>query len=362
MSYPEFIHGDPALISTPAHALRRALHEQRLGVQSYGDLRVSQSSPVGMSVDVAGGRIVMPSVQAGGGINYTVGQGDYYHAYLEDATVTIAAAHATLPRIDSIVVSIGDAYENGGTDLLEVAVVTGTATSGATLDNLTGCSFTSGQYLLAHVLVPAASTTVTDTYIRDRRSVGDRSLPYYLEAPSGADLRPVGMLPHRLSKGASYDEVLYGHSASGGQVAQLVEIDSYCNATKARWSMFNDGANTIDFDYALALYDLSGRVLGSGTGGVSLTVGASLDEEIDFTLEVFPGQYYAYFGTKNVSGSSGTDAIKAFRFNAGAASKNVQLRTTTDLTTVPSTLSALTSDAFDETALDPYVPMFTFSE
>lgn len=364
MAYPEFIHGSPGLIATPAYAMRRAIHEQRLGVQSYGDLLVSQSSPLALTVEVAAGRIVIPPRYVGGRSTvYVVGDGDYYHAYLDDATVTLSAAHATLPRIDSIYVELEDAYEGTGTDGVSVQVATGTATAGATLDNQLGVAFDWGHALLAHVLVPAAATSISASDIRDMRWVADRSTPYYLSAPTNADARPVGMLPHPLSAGASWGDILFGHSSSGGQIAELIEIDTYCNATSASWSITNDGAATISFDFGCGLYTTSGRYICTAEDSVSLASGDSLDQTISFPCEIYPGQYYWYFGTKNVTGSSAGDNLSGFRFEAGAASKNVQMYTSTDLgASPPETLASLSNDGYQSTSCLPYCPMFTFSE
>jgi hypothetical protein len=76
------------------------------------------------------------------------------------STVTATTAHATLPRVDRVVVSMAGV----------VSLVAGTATSGATLDNLTGAaSVPSDSLLLADVLVPATDTTLSNSQIRDRR-------------------------------------------------------------------------------------------------------------------------------------------------------------------------------------------------
>lgn len=75
-------------------------------------------------------------------------------------TVTIGTAHATLPRLDQIVLSSAGA----------VSVVAGTATSGATLDNRTGAAaLPSNSIRLADVLVGAAMTNIPAANIRDRR-------------------------------------------------------------------------------------------------------------------------------------------------------------------------------------------------
>jgi hypothetical protein len=63
-----------------------------------------------------------------------------------------------------------DTHDVGGLNLSRVRVVSGTATSGATLDNRTGAAaLPSSAMLLADVLVPATDTTISNSQIRDRR-------------------------------------------------------------------------------------------------------------------------------------------------------------------------------------------------
>jgi hypothetical protein len=84
---------------------------------------------------------------------------------------SVAAAHASLPRIDSVILEIKDnAYDASGSNLAQVRVLTGTATSGATLDNRTGApALPSSALLLADLGIAPASSSVTNANIRDRR-------------------------------------------------------------------------------------------------------------------------------------------------------------------------------------------------
>lgn len=87
------------------------------------------------------------------------------------ANLDIAAAHATNPRVDSVVVQVDDdEHDAGGNTRARVMVLTGTATGGATLDNRTGApALPNSAMLLADVLVPATDTTISNSQIRDRR-------------------------------------------------------------------------------------------------------------------------------------------------------------------------------------------------
>jgi hypothetical protein len=84
---------------------------------------------------------------------------------------TISAANASNPRIDRVILEIQDnTHDASGANLIRTRVVTGTATAGATLDNLSNAAAVpSSALLLADVLVPANATSINNSNIRDRR-------------------------------------------------------------------------------------------------------------------------------------------------------------------------------------------------
>lgn len=86
-------------------------------------------------------------------------------------TLDVAAAHSTNPRVDMVALQVRDnTHDASGQNDARVVYLTGTATSGATLDNLNGSpSLPSSAIRLADVLVPAADTTISNSQIRDRR-------------------------------------------------------------------------------------------------------------------------------------------------------------------------------------------------
>jgi hypothetical protein len=114
------------------------------------------------------------------GTAYVLGQNvtdqGLYRQYTTAAVlVTANAHHATLPRIDQVILRIMDNAHDGSTfNEARIEIVPGTATAGATLDNRNGAAnlTTLGEasksvLLLADVLVPATSGAVT---VRDRRA------------------------------------------------------------------------------------------------------------------------------------------------------------------------------------------------
>jgi hypothetical protein len=150
-------------VDMPALDLRRFLTalSQAEGVRSLTELQVSQrAAGANMSVDISSG---YGFVQG----DAVTGQGMYL-AY-NDATYNLTgftAAHATLPRIDRVAIRVRDAFHGDAANDISFQIVTGTATSGATLANLTGAAAVpSSHLLLANVLVPAAATTITSANI-----------------------------------------------------------------------------------------------------------------------------------------------------------------------------------------------------
>lgn len=131
------------------------------GIYNVGDFQVKQrGAGANMSVDVTAGDAWVQG-------DNTARQG-WYHVG-NDATVNVAvpAAHATLPRIDQVVLRIYDSTVIGGEkDLAAIEVVSGTATAAASLANLTGtAALPSSAIRLGYVLVPAAGTKIETAQI-----------------------------------------------------------------------------------------------------------------------------------------------------------------------------------------------------
>ncbi len=99
-------------------------------------------------------------------------QGLYFCHVPTANVVTLEAAHGTHPRIDAVILQVADADASGGSTNWSVTYTKGTATSGATLTNLTGApTIPDSALLLAYVLVPAtfAGPFVNATHVLDSR-------------------------------------------------------------------------------------------------------------------------------------------------------------------------------------------------
>jgi hypothetical protein len=148
-----------------------ALQEGVLGTTAGTDFKVTAAAAGGMRVDIASGIALVKGDSGAPGTGLTQG----LYPQVNDASVanavTLTAAHATLPRIDQIVLQINDSTDLGSAgNVPAFAVVTGVATAGATLDNRTGAAALPNNALpLADALVAAASVAVVAGNIRDRR-------------------------------------------------------------------------------------------------------------------------------------------------------------------------------------------------
>ena len=169
---PTFLQlGPGATDSYGAIDLRRGLLASPLqeGVLSAGAYKVTAGGAMDVSIAASTGEgalVLGDNVAA---------QGLYYVPPHSAAIVeAITASHASLPRVDQVVLEVLDANHDGGaSNAVRVRVVNGTATSGATLDNAhtTGgaAALPNNAVRLADVLVPAASASVSASNIRDRR-------------------------------------------------------------------------------------------------------------------------------------------------------------------------------------------------
>lgn len=140
------------------------------GVLGATDLKISQhAGSANMSVDAAAGFALV--------LGDDPGNGGLYHIQ-NDAVVNVtgfSSAHASLPRIDQVYLQIKDTTHGGdSSDVPAFGIATGSATSGATLDNRTGAAATipTGSIRLCDILIPAASSSITTANIRDRRPWG----------------------------------------------------------------------------------------------------------------------------------------------------------------------------------------------
>lgn len=129
------------------------------GILNYGDLKVSQSATPAMTVSVATGRACVSGSQ-------TTNQGHYMIFNDAAATVALATASTTLPRIDRICATVQDAYY-GGTANNQVIFQSITGTPNATP---VAPAEPNNSITLALISVPANTTAIVDGLITDTRT------------------------------------------------------------------------------------------------------------------------------------------------------------------------------------------------
>lgn len=135
------------------------------GTLSASDLILSAPGS-GLSVNVSTGEAIVGGSEGGT-------QGGYYARNASTTNLAISTANATNPRIDTVCLTIADAGYTEPTGVSGNAavlqVVTGTATSGANLTNLSGkAGLPLSSLLLGYVLVPAAASSIVTNDIANQ--------------------------------------------------------------------------------------------------------------------------------------------------------------------------------------------------
>lgn len=119
--------------------------------------QVTQTGSPSMAVVVKSGLCAIPGTES-------VTQGTYGLGNDGDVTLSIAAAHATLPRIDIAIGRIRDSAFSGGTNSGVLEIVTGTAASSPVAP-----ATPANSLVYAQVNVPAAATSISNANITDVR-------------------------------------------------------------------------------------------------------------------------------------------------------------------------------------------------
>jgi hypothetical protein len=110
-----------------------------------------------MTVLVESGVACIPGTESGA-------QADYWGSNDAQVTLSITAAHATLPRIDIVVINIRDTFYSGGSNDSQLQVITGTAASSPVAPTAPN-----NAIILYQVAVGAAVTSIVDANLTDVR-------------------------------------------------------------------------------------------------------------------------------------------------------------------------------------------------
>lgn len=299
--YPQAVLSpDPLWLQTKsydARSLRKPFADLLSpGVEDVSSFNVSINS--GLQLSIAAGTAYVP------GLN--VADQGMYRVYTTAAVlVTAQAHHATLPRLDQVIIRVMDStHDASGFNEARIEIVPGTPTSGATLTNRSGAAnlTTLGEASknvlhLFDVLVPAGSGAVT---LRDKRVNARLAIQGALPAGTsieynGAGTPTGGFLPE-----------------DGSAVSRFTYSELFA-AISTLWGA-GDGSTTF------AVPDKRGRVsVGKGTHADHATVGqtdalAVASRRIKHRHTVTdPGHVHTFNGTvKN-------DANQPFSMNAGGS-------------------------------------------
>jgi hypothetical protein len=132
------------------------------------ELAVTESSPAAQTVRV--------------GLGIAIVKGYYFEVYSTAETLAIAAANATNPRIDRVVIRRDLANRQ-----IVLAVLTGTPAASPSAPALTQISGGVWEHSLAQISVPAASASVINARITDQRTYATSNIGSALDLTSGHD-------------------------------------------------------------------------------------------------------------------------------------------------------------------------------
>lgn len=337
-----------------------------VGVYDRGSFRVTWSA--GLTVAISAGRAFIR-----GRTNVDQGMYRAYHGTTDTAlTVTLPAAHATLPRIDRIILQVLDATEDAGaSNKGQVVYVQGVATAGATLDNLNGAvdpaTLSSPTHIiLADVLVNANnSPALGASNIRDRR-------PFAIQGvvpPTRIDVDMVVLEPFAGMVTGRWK--LLGSNHASRQSAALFYLPRRIAATHIRWHYQQDDTTAIASgqNYNIALMDASGRFMyqtgSTAFGGVVSTqrgeiIALNPAPPAGFMFEA--GAWYVFMGVSAIPSAQAAHYTGVIHDDSGGANgyvpaaPNMFYRDTANGITVPQTVQ-LMADVWTLTVGSSNVPV-----
>lgn len=281
------------------------------GVADLAGMVVSQAPTPTMAVQIASGHAVIPGTQ-------TSTQG-YYVAYNDAAaSVSIATASPSLPRIDRICVTVQDAFY-GGTSNNQVIfqAVTGTPASSPVAPAAPNNSLT-----LALVAVAAGATAITNANITDARTVAQFSESQFTAQIASANTLTVNAISAQSGKALRVNN-------TGGTQVFSVNIDgsiTFPDGTTQNSASTFDPNLTINSQagttYTLVSGDAQKLVTLNNSSPITLTVASNVTQALPVGTQITIAQYGA--GQVTVVGASSPNPVTIV--STGATTSSPKLR------------------------------------
>lgn len=212
------------------------------GRAQSGDLTVAAQGSPNMSVTVSSGAAIVPGTES-------AFQGTYHCFNDGSVTVTIAASDTTNPRKDIIVARVQDQFYSGGTNAWSLAAVTGTPAGVPVAP-----AAPANSIILAEILVPANSTTVTNPNITNTTSLARLTSSQWQQVVAGQPYQwynSAGVLTAELDS--------TGHFKSFGTTGGTTKTrPPMCRLIQETYSVPNNALTKVPFEAADVVFDTDG--------------------------------------------------------------------------------------------------------
>lgn len=236
-------------------------------------------------------------------------QGMYRMSSLANADLAVGAGHASLPRLDQVILRVMDnTHDGSGFNEGRIETVPGTATAGATLDNRSGAAnlATLGEasknvHLLYDILMPAAASSISAGNVRRRAQlarIGFGSMPDTIPLLTVAQFQALRDFPDGMEVYVLVDvtqRILWHlrYNASGGTykweaVGAQIPLFSEIATLESTTGVVYDNMTTFGPSFTLPLpgdYDIEigglGNFAGAGTALMSYVIGATAADDAD---------------------------------------------------------------------------------
>lgn len=280
------------------------------GMADYGAMKVSQLGTPGMSVQIAAGHAIIPGTQ--------VSNQGYYIAYNDAAaTVAIATADPSLPRIDRICVVVQDSFYSGANNQVIFQAVTGTPASSPVAP-----AAPNNALSLALVAVAAGTTSIVDANITDVRVQAKFKESVFKSQATAANTLQLEQLTSQTGKAIRIDNTAGVQKFAIGFDGTLTFQDGTTQITAATFDpniVVNTQSGTT---YQLASSDAQRLITLSNASPITVTIPSNGTAALPVGTQVTISQY----GTGQVTVVGASSPTPVTIVSTGATTNSPQLR------------------------------------